>query len=78
MGFLTWDDIFLVEFTTEHFLGDELEALHGVFDNFVVPLFVQAKLVDEVLLEDAVEERASTDPARAHCRLLDLQYWLES
>lgn len=70
---LTWDHELFVKLAAENLLGDELEALHGVLDYFIVPLFVQAKLVDQEFLEDPIQECTSANPARAHCRLLDLQ-----
>ena len=70
---LTWDDIFLVEFATEDLLGNELEALHCVLDNLVVPLLVQTQLFHEKVLEDPVEERTATDSTGAHGRLLNLK-----
>ena len=77
-GYPTRDDEFLSRVTTESFLRHKIEALHGILDDFLIPLIVQAELFNQVFLEDPVQERAAAQTTRSPRSLLHLKNRLES
>ena len=63
---LTGNDKLLVGSATECFLGDQVEPFHRILHHLLIPLLVQAQLINKELLKDAIQERAPTQSPGPH------------